>query len=192
MGVLTSAELMATSRPRRSRASSAAFLTIGLLLLSATSSILHAASKTPTKEEVQAAFLYNFCKFVEWPAESLRGTGAPIVIGVLGTDPFGKVLDRTVSGKTIAGRPLVIERLGKGDDLSKCHILYISASEEGRLGDVIREIEGHAVLTVTRALASMTASAHGHGGLSPCPSTPGPCAACCSSPATGTSECARR
>src|SRR6185295_556777 len=56
--------------------------------------------------QVKAAFLYNFAKFVEWPADAFPDSGSPIVIGVVGNDPFGGTLDQTTSGKTANGRPI--------------------------------------------------------------------------------------
>src|SRR6185295_10763354 len=61
---------------------------------------------SPTEYEVKAAFLYNFARFVEWPAEARHDPGTPFVIAVLGHDPFGGVLDETVAGKTVGGRPI--------------------------------------------------------------------------------------
>jgi hypothetical protein len=99
----------------------------------------------PTEYQVKAAFLYNFAKFVEWPEGRAR---APFVIGVLGEDPFGEVLDRTISGKTIQSREFAVRRLADTAEAPRVDILFISASEKARLPEVLGRLRGSSVLTV--------------------------------------------
>jgi hypothetical protein len=81
--------------------------------------------------QVKAAFLFNFLKFVEWPP----GAGdAPWVIGVLGHDPFGEVLDQTVRGKIVSGRPVEVRRYSRLSDVKGCNILFIGGADFGRIG----------------------------------------------------------
>lgn len=84
---------------------------------------------------VKAWFLFNFLKFVEWPASLNNGANhAPWVIGVLGTDPFGSVLDNTVRGKRVNGRPVEVRRYPRADDVKECNILFIGREEFARSG----------------------------------------------------------
>lgn len=96
--------------------------------------------------EVKAAFLYNFAKFVEWPAEALGGAGEPLVICVLGEDPFGDSLDAVVRGETMNGRPLTIHRTRDLGDLSDCHVLFLPRAERERLPEVLSVLRGKSVL----------------------------------------------
>ena len=93
---------------------------------------------------VKAAFLYNFAKFVEWPAQD---TG-PIVLGVLGQDPFGAVLDRTVEHKTINGRPVLIRRFANMPHGKECHIVFVGTSEKARFADILPKLASFGILTV--------------------------------------------
>ena len=72
------------------------------------SSGLGLAAQTPRASEYQikAVFLFNFAQFVDWPPGAFPDSTAPLVIGVLGDDPFGPYLDETVRGETVRGRPL--------------------------------------------------------------------------------------
>ncbi len=97
---------------------------------------------------VKAAFLYNFAKFVHWPPAKLGADGNPIVVAVLGKDPFGELLDQTLRGKTVNGHPLAVRRLSGPADLKGCHIAFVSSSESGRLDKILRLIENDPVLTV--------------------------------------------
>jgi hypothetical protein len=102
-----------------------------------------------TEYEVKAAFLFNFAKFVDWPGSELRRGNAPMVLGVLGEDPFGEVLDRILQAKQINKHPLILKRFQCGADPTGCHVLFISASEKDRLPEIVRAFEGRAVLLVS-------------------------------------------
>ena len=67
-----------------------------------------AAPQAPTEYQIKAAFLYNFVKFVEWPPETLPSNGAPIVLAVLGKDPFGSALDDVILGKVVEDDVILI------------------------------------------------------------------------------------
>jgi hypothetical protein len=103
--------------------------------------------------KVKVAYLYNFAKFIQWPDDVFEDEKAPIVIGVLGADPFGRVLDDMVKGKSIGERPIKIERFdwNKEEDrgrLQDCHILYISSSERNRFDEIHGALEEQPVLLV--------------------------------------------
>src|ERR1700722_19544056 len=89
-------------------------------LLSATALRSHAEgleNSDSSEYLIKAGFIYNFAKLVEWPATAFAQQDSPIVIGILGDDPFGGTLDRIVADKKINGRGLVIKRLKWGKDL---------------------------------------------------------------------------
>ena len=98
--------------------------------------------------QVKAAYLFNFIKFVEWPADAFTDSLAPIVIGVVGDDPFGSALPEVVIGKTVQGRDLVIRRYHANENLRGASILFISASEKKRLPQILTSLRGTSVLTV--------------------------------------------
>ena len=82
--------------------------------------------------QVKAVFLFRFAQFVEWPPEAFSDAQAPIVIGVLGEDPFGGFLDEAVAGERVNRRPLEVRRYRRMDEIGGCHILFIAESEEAR------------------------------------------------------------
>jgi hypothetical protein len=83
--------------------------------------------------QVKAAFLFNFLKFVEWPATS---NDASWVIGVLGPDPLGAAIDNTVRGKVVNGRTVEVRRYSKPGDVKGCHILFIGRVESEHVGSM--------------------------------------------------------
>jgi YfiR/HmsC-like len=98
--------------------------------------------------QVKAAYLFNFLKFVEWPDDSFADSLAPIVIGVVGEDPFGSALPQVTIGKTVQGRDLVIRKYHTGEGVRGAHILFISPSEKKRLPMILSSLRGSSVLTV--------------------------------------------
>jgi len=104
---------------------------------------------TATSEyELKAAFLLNFARFIQWP-ENVPPVNQPIVIGVLGTDPFGSSLDSIVAGETVNGRVLTVKRLERNDPISDCQILYVCRSEISHLSNLLERVKGQAILTVS-------------------------------------------
>jgi YfiR/HmsC-like len=100
---------------------------------------------------IKAGFIYNFAKFVEWPSASFSQPDAPIVIGILGTDPFGNVLDRIVADKKIGSRGFVVRRYKWGKDLKDlrdCQILFVSASEKAHSDEIVEFVKWLPILTI--------------------------------------------
>src|SRR5438094_9566146 len=94
------------------------------------------AQTAPAPEyQVKAVFLFNFAQFVEWPTNAFPEARTPLVIGVLGDDPFGPFLDATVRRETVNGHPLAVQRYQRVDEIKECHILFISQSESKLLED---------------------------------------------------------
>jgi hypothetical protein len=102
---------------------------------------------------VKAVFLFNFAQFVAWPSSAFPDSSAPLVIGVLGDDPFGSFLDETVRGETVGGRPLEVRRYRSIDEVKTCHILFISPSEEGRVEGILESLKSRPILTVSDGAA---------------------------------------
>jgi hypothetical protein len=100
--------------------------------------------------QVKAAFLYNFLKFVDWPAQSFANDSSPFIIGVVGNDRFNSAIDQAISGKTANGRPIVIKRFASSKTLTYCHILFISPSETDRFKQILATA-GPGVLTVSES-----------------------------------------
>lgn len=107
------------------------------------------AAETPNVEyRIKSAYIFNFAKFVTWPSAVFPSPDAPIVIGILGKDPFGSELDQTIAGKTIERRQLQVRRLSETDPINGCHILFISESERKRLPQIFGNAARLSILTV--------------------------------------------
>jgi hypothetical protein len=96
--------------------------------------------------QLKSAFVYSLAKFVEWPQTAERAT--PLLLGILGEDPFGPTLERITEGRTVNGRPIRIKRASKPLALTDCHILFVAAGEENRLMPYLNVIGALPILTV--------------------------------------------
>jgi hypothetical protein len=101
----------------------------------------------PSEYQVKAAYLYNFGKFVNWPADA--GASSEFDVCVLGTDPFGPLLDATVSDSTINGKRVIAKRIARAQDAADCRVVFIAASESQRLSSDLAVLSRLHVLTVS-------------------------------------------
>ena len=111
-------------------------------------SVQPAQAASSAEHEIKAAFMYNFAKFVQWPAASFGGPQAPLIVCVMGEDGLGPALD-TIDHKVAQGHEVRVRRRVRLDDAKSCHILFIAASERGRLPAILRALNGASVLTIS-------------------------------------------
>ena len=100
------------------------------------------------EREVKAVFLLNFAQFVDWPASAFASPESPVVIGVLGNDPFGRLLDEVVVGEVVKGRKLSVVRFRRVEDVKSCHVLFISPSEAPQYEHIMMTLGSQPTLTV--------------------------------------------
>jgi YfiR/HmsC-like len=110
---------------------------------------LPAQNPKPTEFQVKAAYLYNFGRFIEWPANLTPAKTGSFSICVLGEDPFGPALDATLAGEMIGNQKVVARRISGPPDSGDCRILFISSTEASRLNKIIESLDKTGVLTVS-------------------------------------------
>ena len=97
--------------------------------------------------EIKAAFLCNFASFVEWPENTFDSDTSVFIIGILGEDPFGAVMERIAQSYT--KRRIIIQRYSRVEMTVRCHILFVSSSNGDNLKDILDQLTGTSVLTVS-------------------------------------------
>ena len=127
----------------------AAWVLAALLLLGVVD--LPAQTTVPKEYQVKAAFLFNFAQFVEWPPEAFPDKATPLVVGVLGDDPFRGFLGELLRDEKAGNRPLRIEYHRRVEEIKQCHILFISNSESNRLEQILATLKNRSILTVGEA-----------------------------------------
>jgi YfiR/HmsC-like len=124
------------------------FIAVLIFAFASPAPLARSQSSGPTGYEVKTAFLFNFAKFIEWPASSFATPQSPFAICVLGQDPFGNILDATLQGKVIGERPLAVRRLKDKSEARGCQIVFVSTSESLHLADIVGTLRGANVLLV--------------------------------------------
>lgn len=97
--------------------------------------------------QVKAAMLYNFAKFVEWPAESFGSEGR-IMFCIAGKSPLNDTIQQ-MQGKQVKGRTVSIRPIVRPADVADCQILFIPRSESARLPDYLQQAARYSALTVS-------------------------------------------
>jgi hypothetical protein len=118
---------------------------LAFLLLLATGSL---GARQVSEYDVKAAFLLNFAKFVEWPPRAFASTNAPVVLGIVGKDPFGAAL-QILQGQTAQGRRIEVRHFAADAGLQDCHLVFLTRSVAGQMDDILRRVHGRPVLTVS-------------------------------------------
>ena len=122
-------------------------LVCGLVSTICSPALAQTARKPETPFEIRAWFLMNFATYTEWPKEAFVDANSPFVFGILGKDPFDKDIE-ILKDSLVKGRKLVLKHCSTIKDAESCHLLYISTSEEHRLGEIFKSLANSSVLTV--------------------------------------------
>ena len=108
-----------------------------------------AAAAAPAREcEIKAAFMYNFTKFVDWPARTFANADAPLVIGVFGDSPCAQALERLVKDRKVNGRTIVVRRIASAEEAKVTQMLFVGSAQEAQFAALEPAIESLPVLTV--------------------------------------------
>ena len=106
------------------------------------------SAQTTSEYQVKAAYIYNFAKFVEWPAQDFASPTAPIRLCLLNDQSFESDLNQIVKGKKISGRPITVAPVQNGEQSRSCHILFINSSHNSEAQRIIEVLRNTSVLTV--------------------------------------------
>lgn len=98
--------------------------------------------------EIKAAYLYNFIRYIDWPADNFPSAGGHITLGIVGDNPFGPAI-APLNGKQIKGDTLEVKQIMNAKDMDQCQIIFICASEKSRLPEILGALKGSKTLTVS-------------------------------------------
>ncbi|MGA2248870.1 MAG: YfiR family protein [Verrucomicrobiota bacterium] len=107
------------------------------------------AQDSVSKEyQIKAAYLYNFAKFVEWPADCFTNSESPLVIGVFGQNPFGDELEAIAKDHKINGRDIVIKPVATMAEAGGVHLMFFGATEDDHVAGALAALKKSRGLTV--------------------------------------------
>lgn len=133
-------------RPRRLHVRAMLLLLTGVLILSAVP-----ARAQSGEADIKAAFIYNFAKFVEWPADSFASDGGRLQLCTLGDSPLAQKL-RQLHGREAQGRAIEVRVLARSEDWPGCHMLFVASPGETPRHPHNSSGNPAAVLTISEAL----------------------------------------
>ncbi|HEY1498709.1 MAG TPA: YfiR family protein [Acidobacteriaceae bacterium] len=141
---------MGPKKPTRQRKRAAGARRLGWSLLVAVAtapacSPVWLEAQKSSRDDVQAAYLYNFGKFARWPEEA---KSSPMVVCVADEDPFGQTIRKLVEGEQIDGRPIEERNVDRPDGVGACSILFIGSTQHAQQDDFLAAAEGKPILTV--------------------------------------------
>ena len=97
-------------------------------------------------EKIKALFIYNFTKYIEWPANAKQGT---FVIGVLGETPVFDQLVANTSTRKVSTQEIVVKKYSKASEIEKCHIIYVPHDKSGNVKDILNRVKDWPTLIIT-------------------------------------------
>jgi len=99
---------------------------------------------------MKAVFLEHFTRFIDWPESYESGSPAdPFFIAVIGENPFGSILEQIYRDQKIKNRNVEIISFSSPEDITDCHILFISRSNKEILPEILHRTEKKPILTVS-------------------------------------------
>ncbi|MCK6445458.1 MAG: YfiR family protein [Planctomycetes bacterium] len=105
-------------------------------------------SKQVSEWDLRAVWLYKFASYIKWPKERLPEDKSPLVIGVLGRDPFGKTLDATLKDKKLGSHPIEIQRFDDAEKAAASHLLYVSTTDPDEIDEILTTLRGKPIVLV--------------------------------------------
>ncbi len=121
-----------------------------LLLLTRAVQAANPAVSANADQQVKAAFVYNFAKFAEWPADRLQ-EGSPIVIGLLSAGGIGNQIAATVRDRQIDHHPIVVRVVTTPVEIRAVHLLFVANSDQARFAELAPGLRETGILTVGEA-----------------------------------------
>ncbi|MDA1266019.1 MAG: YfiR family protein [Planctomycetota bacterium] len=105
--------------------------------------------KARTKEyTLKAAFIFNFLKYTTWPKDTFDKEDEPIILGVVGEDAYGDLLDKVLANKQVEKRAVIVRRFAEIGDVKGVHALLVGKLTSKERTALYARLGSSAVLVV--------------------------------------------
>ncbi|MDO1447248.1 YfiR family protein [Rhodocytophaga aerolata] len=104
------------------------------------------AQAQTTDYKFHSVFIYNFTKYIQWPAEQQAGD---FVIGVLGNSSISEDLEKMAMNKTVGTQKIVVKKFKSAAEAGTCHILFIPNNSNVSFDDIQHKFKGKPTLLIT-------------------------------------------
>ena len=105
---------------------------------------------------LKARYLYNFAKYVDWPADKKQGN---FVIGVMGESSLYDEMAKLYANKKVGSQTLVIKKLASVEEASGCNILFVPTKQQSKVGTIAQKSRSNSILIVTEKSGSLNQGA---------------------------------
>jgi hypothetical protein len=119
-----------------------------ILTVSVSLSLCTSSFPQTSEYELKAVFLYNFTQFVSWPESAFSAPDMPFQLCLAGDDPFGHMLDETVTSEKVGRHQIVVRRIQDIENASSCHMIFIPEKNLSSLDEILSIVKGNSVLIV--------------------------------------------
>lgn len=103
--------------------------------------------ENPPAYHVKAAFMYNFCKFIQWPDSAFEDESSPIILAATDKGPFGRALE-SLEGRRVGQRTLEVREYREPAEIGHCHMLFIAKTDCARTTAYLKQVSKKSVATV--------------------------------------------
>jgi len=124
-----------------------AYCLTAAILLSATTAL----AQVSKEYQLKAVFLWRLAQFTEWPNDAFQAADTPLLICVLGDNPFGDALQAAVAGETAHSRKIIVQQHRTAEQVKPCHIVYLSSAALREAKTIAAVLGGRSILTVKDA-----------------------------------------
>jgi hypothetical protein len=107
--------------------------------------------------QIEAAYLYKFASYVEWPPEAFAGPDSGFTIGLADADALAEELEASLAGRTVNGRKVIVRRLRRGDAAADVQMLVIGTVDGHWARELVAATKDRPVLTIAEPGADVGA-----------------------------------
>lgn len=122
-----------------------------ILLLVLSSIIFGGATQREADKDttaiIQASYIYNIAKLVEWREPAMRK--GPFVIGVLGSGNLYQELVKKYATRSIGKQPIEVRKLPETQEVDRCHILFVPEEDRALLSGIMKQANARSTLVIT-------------------------------------------
>jgi hypothetical protein len=97
---------------------------------------------------LKLALLYKFAQFVEWPPDAFPNARSPLVVCVVGEDPFQADLKEELRTRSVGSHRVEVAMVKRASDLRACHVVFITAAEKKYARAIVASARAADALTV--------------------------------------------
>jgi hypothetical protein len=122
-----------------------------LCFLENSSQNFSAVSQTLNEDQIKAGYLFNFTRFVEWPAQAFATATSPMIVCVVGDSPLTNLLTDAAAGKVVNGRTVSVKPLKASDEFRGCNLLFVGSAQARGAERILERLKEMSVLSVGEA-----------------------------------------